>query len=79
MFQTGFRVNLKFLSEQISASRKTEGKKNVFFSSCAEGLISEFQPIDGYRQRLNLPAARKLVSLLLHFTFLVLQHVNRGA
>ena len=36
-FRTGFLVHQKFLSEEISASRKTEGKK-WFFSLRAEGL-----------------------------------------
>ena len=38
VFRTDFPVEQKFLSEEISASRKTEGKK-VFFPSRADGLI----------------------------------------
>ena len=31
VFRTDFPLDQKFLSEEISASRKTEGKKVIFF------------------------------------------------
>ena len=41
VFRSGFPADQKFLSEEISASRKTERKK-VIFSSRAEWLTDNF-------------------------------------
>ena len=41
VLRTGFTVDQKFLPEEISASKKTEGKQ-VIFSSPADGLKFPF-------------------------------------